>query len=192
MRATSASAPASRGGPDIVGFVPFKKILVPIDFEPASEETVNAGTAIQAGEHYVEFAPASLQSMTMAADLARASGGSIVLLHVTPPMHSTAMYTGPVSLPAGIISEIESKAKATSLAALEHLAQSNCRGIPVEHAIGPGHPAQTIVDEARRVGADLIVMAASGRSRVARFFVGSTTDRVVREASCPVLVVPAG
>ena len=38
---------------------------------------------------------------------------------------------------------------------------------------------------------DLIVLAASGRSRVARFFVGSTADRIIREASCPVLVVPA-
>jgi hypothetical protein len=35
------------------------------------------------------------------------------------------------------------------------------------------------------------VLAASGRSRVARFFVGSTADRIIREASCPVLVVPA-
>jgi nucleotide-binding universal stress UspA family protein len=34
-------------------------------------------------------------------------------------------------------------------------------------------------------------MASSGRSRVARFFVGSTADRVIREANCPVLVIPA-
>lgn len=171
--------------------MPFKKILVPIDFEPASEESVNGNTAVKAGEHFVEFAPASLKSIEMAAQLARASGGSIVLLHVTPPMHSTAMYTGPVSLPSGIIDEIEGKAKTTSLAALNHLAHASCRGLAVEYAVGPGHPAQSIVDDARRVGADLIVMAASGRNRVARFFVGSTTDRVVREASCPVLVVPA-
>lgn len=171
--------------------MPFKKILVPVDFEPASEESVSAGTAVRAGENFVEFAPASLTSVQMAADLSRSSGGSVVLLHVTPPMHSTAMYTGPVSLPAGIIEEIENKAKVTSLAALQHLATTVCQGLSVEHAVGPGHPAQCIIDEGRRVGADLIVMAASGRSRVARFFVGSTTDRVVREASCPVLVVPA-
>jgi len=43
----------------------------------------------------------------------------------------------------------------------------------------------------RTFEADLIIMAASGRSRVTRFFVGSTADRVIRQAKCPVLVIPA-
>ncbi len=169
----------------------FKTILVPVDFEPASDDAIEQGRGVKAGEHFVEFSPASLRAVTTAAELARVSQGSIVLVHVTPPMHSTAMYTGPVSLPSGIIDEIEGKAKATSLAALNHLATTVCAGISVSNAVGPGQPAESILRESVRVGGDLIVMAASGRSRVARFFVGSTADRVIREAPCPVLVIPA-
>ncbi|MBX7077705.1 MAG: universal stress protein [Nannocystaceae bacterium] len=169
----------------------FQRILVPVDFEPASDEAIERGTAVSAGAQSVEFSPASLRAVSMAATVARGSKGTIVMLHATPPMHSTAMYTGPVSLPSGVIEEIENKARATSLAALQHLKEQLCPGLPVEYAVGPGHPAQCVLDEAERTGADLIVMAASGRSRVARFFVGSTADRVIRESPCPVLVIPA-
>lgn len=169
----------------------FKKILVPVDFEPATDEAIEQGRAVAAGEHHVEFSAASLRAVETAATLAREGGGKLVLVHITPTMHSSAMYTGPVSLPTGVIEEIEAKAKATSLLALQHLKNTLCPGIPVEHAIGPGQPAQAVLDEAVRIEADLIVMAASGRSRVARFFVGSTADRIIRSAPCPVLVIPA-
>lgn len=169
----------------------FTKILVPVDFEPASDEAVEQGRAVPAGEHHVEFSPASLRAVEVAADLARQSKGKLLLVHITPTMHSSAMYTGPVSLPTGVIEEIEAKAKSTSLLALQHLRQTICPDVAVEHAIGPGQPAQAVLDEAMRSDADLIVMAASGRSRVARFFVGSTADRIIRSAPCPVLVIPS-
>lgn len=169
----------------------FQRILVPVDFQPADDEATEAGHAIVIGGHGLEFSPASLRAVAMAATIARASKGKLVLVHVTPAMQSTSMYTGPVTLPAAIIDEIESKARATSQGALDYLAEQYCKGLAVDYAIGPGHPAQCVLAEATRAQADLIVMAASGRSRVARFFVGSTADRVIREAPCPVLVIPA-
>ena len=36
----------------------------------------------------------------------------------------------------------------------------------------------------------LVVMGTFGKARIDRFFFGSTTERVVRSASCPVLVIP--
>lgn len=61
----------------------------------------------------------------------------------------------------------------------------------LEYVVRPGQPLAVVLEEAERFKPDLIVMAASGRSRVARFFVGSTADRVIRQAPCPVMVVPA-
>ncbi len=49
----------------------------------------------------------------------------------------------------------------------------------------PGVALYAIIEEAEKHRIDLIVLAASGRSRVARFFVGSTADRVIRQAPCP-------
>jgi nucleotide-binding universal stress UspA family protein len=51
-----------------------------------------------------------------------------------------------------------------------------------------GRPATLIVDEARRFGADLIVMGARGLSAVRRLVLGSVSSEVVDHAPCPVLV----
>jgi nucleotide-binding universal stress UspA family protein len=48
-------------------------------------------------------------------------------------------------------------------------------------------PAETIAD---RVAGDLLVMATNGHDRVERMLLGTVTDRVVRNARCPVLVAP--
>jgi nucleotide-binding universal stress UspA family protein len=169
----------------------FERIVVPIDFQPASEEVVQAGNAVEIDNHQLEFAPASVRAIRLAATLATAGGGRILLVHATPPMQYSAMYTGPVSVPSQVIEEIHSRARDTSLAALEILADQYCQGIDVDYAVRPGVALNVVLEEAERYKADLIVMAASGRSRVTRFFVGSTADRVIRQANCPVLVIPA-
>jgi nucleotide-binding universal stress UspA family protein len=169
----------------------FQRVLVPVDFEPASDEAIEANSAIQAGAQHIEFSEASVRAVKMAAALCRASNGKLYMVHVTPPMQYTTMYTGPVSLPAGVIDEIHQKARQTSLAALQYLTITYCQGLQVEHCVGPGQASLAVLEESARIKADLVVMAASGRSRVARFFVGSTADRVIREANCPVLVIPA-
>ena len=53
-----------------------------------------------------------------------------------------------------------------------------------------GAPAQEILKCAKEVSADLIVMATHGRTGLPHLFLGSVTERVVRESSCPVLTVP--
>jgi nucleotide-binding universal stress UspA family protein len=54
-----------------------------------------------------------------------------------------------------------------------------------------GRPDVEIVRFAEEYGADLIVMGTHGYGRVKRFLLGSVADQVVRQARCPVLVVPA-
>jgi nucleotide-binding universal stress UspA family protein len=62
------------------------------------------------------------------------------------------------------------------------------RGIPFDSVIVPGHAAQTLARLARERGCDLIVVGHTGHSRLHHLFLGSTADRVVELASCPVLV----
>ena len=52
-----------------------------------------------------------------------------------------------------------------------------------------GRPHREIVDAARTLKSDLIVISTHGYSSVTRVLLGSVTERVVREAPCPVLVV---
>ena len=51
-----------------------------------------------------------------------------------------------------------------------------------------GHAADEILAVAREVGADLVFIGSHGKTGVERFLLGSVSERVVREAKCPVMV----
>jgi nucleotide-binding universal stress UspA family protein len=54
-----------------------------------------------------------------------------------------------------------------------------------------GRPADEILGVAKEVGADLIFIGSHGKTGVERVLLGSVSERVVREAKCPVMVVRA-
>lgn len=56
-------------------------------------------------------------------------------------------------------------------------------------AIREGSPAETILEYAEEIDADLIVAGTHGRSGVKRHLIGSVTERLVRHSACPVLTV---
>ena len=62
-------------------------------------------------------------------------------------------------------------------------------GVDVEPTIRHGRPPETIVDVARAVGADLVVMGTRRRPAEYRSLLGSVTDRVLRLAEMPVTVI---
>ena len=62
-------------------------------------------------------------------------------------------------------------------------------GIPVRHVFLEGDPATEIVRHARESGIDLIVMGTHGRTGLERLLMGSVAEKVMREATCSVLVV---
>jgi nucleotide-binding universal stress UspA family protein len=63
------------------------------------------------------------------------------------------------------------------------------RGATVRHAIRAGNPAEEILNHALDIEADMIVMSAHGHSGASRWVYGSVASRVLRGASCPVLLV---
>jgi nucleotide-binding universal stress UspA family protein len=58
----------------------------------------------------------------------------------------------------------------------------------LETEVRRGHPEQEILRAAEASPTDLIAVGWTGHSAIARFFVGSVTERVARHAQCPVLV----
>lgn len=63
------------------------------------------------------------------------------------------------------------------------------QGFEVRTEVREGDPAATILDRADEEQAELIVVGSHGRSGLARFFLGSVSQRVVSHAHCSVLVV---
>jgi nucleotide-binding universal stress UspA family protein len=62
--------------------------------------------------------------------------------------------------------------------------------VQVDERLEAGDVAGTICDVARKLGVDTIVIGAHARSRLRRLFIRSVSQHVVRNAPCPVLVVP--
>jgi nucleotide-binding universal stress UspA family protein len=63
------------------------------------------------------------------------------------------------------------------------------KSVSVEYKILFGKPFVEIVKQAKTDNSDLIVMATHGRGAITHMLLGSTTEKVVRKAPCPVLAV---
>jgi nucleotide-binding universal stress UspA family protein len=131
-----------------------------------------------------DFSQASLGALRYAVDFAGQFDASLCLVHVVEPA-SFANDVGNVPL-ADSDREIANK--------LHHklvmLARKEVGPLtPVNPLVCIGKPFHEITRVARTVDADLIVIATHGRSGLKRVFLGSTAERVVRHAPCPVLVV---
>lgn len=121
-----------------------------------------------------------------ARDLARQTGSTLTMLvAVTPP---SAITIPPFDLVSISSSNPDSAHLAVAQALMDELIADlgHGRAIP-QVTMGP--PVDTILSEARRVGADLIVVGARGVGAAERLLLGSISDRVVREADRPVVVV---
>ena len=150
----------------LVEFVPrilnLKKILVPIDFSAMSKK---------AFQYAVRFA--------------EQFGCEIVLLHVVEPV--TAIAGTPLSVDIFAQPEedaIAAKAELASLAANSRN-HSNC----FTSAVRTGHAPNEITKAAKELAVDLIMIATHGYTSWRHLCIGSTAERVVRTAPCPVLVV---
>jgi nucleotide-binding universal stress UspA family protein len=62
--------------------------------------------------------------------------------------------------------------------------------VQVRKVVEFGTPHKSITEAASREGADMIVMSTYGRTGIDHFMLGSTAEKVVARASCPVLVIP--
>ena len=120
---------------------------------------------------------ASRLAFPMAAFLARSFGAEVIGLHAAPPA-SVATLSG---IP-------ERRAPVPSEAALWDFFRSDFTAIPVTAHVYTDVAWDCIVRTAKVEGADLIVMATRGHDSVSDRVVGSTTERVLRHAPCPVLV----
>jgi nucleotide-binding universal stress UspA family protein len=78
------------------------------------------------------------------------------------------------------------EAKAAVERVVEHL---QARGISADAVVAEGLPDELIVGTANAQAADLIVIGSHGRTGVAKLLLGSTSERVISQTACPVLVV---
>ncbi len=77
--------------------------------------------------------------------------------------------------------------KAAEASVKEVVNEGGSMGVKVKGIVSRGSPSQDIIERSREH--DLIVMGTHGRSGVSHAIIGSVAERVVRFASCPVMVI---
>jgi nucleotide-binding universal stress UspA family protein len=120
-------------------------------------------------------------------DWARLHRARLVLLHVLPPLTA---YPTPVLVDPVVSEDDLERAREAAKHALEPLAAySRAMGIDTAIRVRMGNPAEEILEEAADGECGLIVLGTHGRRGLAHWVLGSTAERVVRLAECPVFVV---
>ena len=151
----------------------FQRIVVPLDGSTRAERAI-----------------------PVAVRLARASGGSIVLLRVAdiPVEYEPALYASYVSQTLFDAQELQDAELAKATVYLAGVAQSEqFAGIEVEMEPLPGAPAPAVLDFVGRDGGqqiDLVVMCSHGRTGLTRWALGSVAQKVARHSPVPVLILP--
>jgi nucleotide-binding universal stress UspA family protein len=67
--------------------------------------------------------------------------------------------------------------------------KARSRSLEVKTDMAVGHPAEQVIHRAEVDGIDLIILGRRGRSMIARMMLGSVSERALRYAHCPVMVV---
>ncbi|PHS18384.1 MAG: universal stress protein UspA [Blastopirellula sp.] len=128
----------------------------------------------------IDFSEQSMQAVSLALQMTEETS-DIHIIHVLPPLM--------VAEPGVVWDEIDdqSRIKHAKEAITDELSGEQFQGVNLVVKIGdPGH---AVADLARDVCAELIVMPSHGRTGLAHILIGSVTERVVRMAHCPVLVL---
>ncbi len=145
----------------------FQRILIPLDGSQRAE-----------------------QAVPVAARIARASGGSVLLLQVvSPPIdYGGGLAQAPLMMERVIETELavsssylDRVAKARELAGIETTTDAMC-----------GLPARDILTAAKSQSVDLIIMCSHGRTGFTRWALGSIAQKVAWHSPVPVLVLRAG
>lgn len=140
-----------------------KTILVPVDFSEVSQEAAR-----------------------IASDLGKALSATVELLHVLPQDYEAEEAGRQLdSQKLEVINPRDAQA-------LGNLAnQIRSLGCSVNACLAEGKTLQTILHEADRVDADLIIMGSHGHTSLYHLLVGSISEGVLRKSSRPVLLVPS-
>jgi nucleotide-binding universal stress UspA family protein len=132
-----------------------------------------------------DFSGQSLPAVRYALAVGEKIGASVTLLHV---VETASSLSGMQSV---VLARTDSEVAALAGTQLEALAQREAKGRGnVTTLVRTGKPFHEITLAAGERAADLIVIATHGHSGLKRVWLGSTAERVVRHAPCPVLTVP--
>ncbi len=143
--------------------IALKKILIPIDFSDNSKK-----------------------ALRYAVPFAQQFKASLILIYIVEPtIYPSDFGFGQIGFP-----DVEKELHEKAILELGGLIESNVpKTIHARSIVGTGIPFVEITTYAQEEGIDLIIVATHGRTGVEHILFGSTAEKIIRKAPCPVLVV---
>ena len=130
----------------------------------------------------LDFSPTSFKALDYALQLAERFGARVHLVHAFDfDYPSSILAAMPIILPEATL-VCNAKRRLTAIAKKFAIAAQNLHVVQ-------GRAYRTFCELAQKLGTDLIVTSACGRSALEHVLLGSTAERIVQHAPCPVLVV---
>jgi len=155
----------TRRGEALAGTPPFRKILVPVD-----------------------IAEQSNAALACARQLAEQFRGTVYPLHIVPNDESLLRLRDVYHAREGEHGANLVVAEKNARQRLQELAQEHLSGVSYETILHvSGDPGKMIIETERDIGADLMVMATHGLTGIFHLLLRSLTEKMIREADCPVL-----
>jgi len=134
----------------------------------------------------IDFSEFSKKALRYAVEFARQWNAEIILVYVVEPVIYPADFSfGQVAIPS-----MESELRERGKEQLDKLIASDVVGaVRARGLVRGGKPFVEIIHAAMEENADLIIIATHGHSGIEHALFGSTAEKVVRKAPCPVLSI---
>lgn len=156
------------------------------EHSPATRALIPSRLQIQKILVPVDFSPQSMKALHYALSFAEQYQAHLILLNVVEP----AVYPTELGYIPSEIEALHQNVLAASRERLQRLVQERLpAGLPAEQQVRVGSPYLEITAAATETNSDLIVIATHGYTGLKHVFLGSTAERVIRHAPCPVLTV---
>lgn len=133
----------------------------------------------------IDFSDGSRGALRYAAAVAGHFGTRLIVMTVEDPLLTEALDLG-----AGVVWKPEDTQKELAQFAAKTFGRDTPIGVTLEFEVAVGKPAPEILRVARERSCDLIVISTHGLTGMRKLFFGSTTERVLRETTKPVLITP--
>ena len=162
-QAARAPKPRPRANPRLQSQIDLHKILVPIDFSDHSKK------ALQYAIPFAEQFEASID----------------LLYVVEPAVYPADFSFGQIGMP-----NVENELRVKGEQELHELITNEVKErVPAQALVKVGLPFVEVISYAKDEGIDLIIVATHGHTGVEHILFGSTAEKIVRKAPCPVLSV---
>lgn len=135
----------------------------------------------------VDFSELTQPVVKQAGEIAKNADAELWLLHVAPPEPD---FAGHQLMRKVVEGEVPKKLGEQHQRLKELERELLERGVRVRTLLVQGEPVACILEEARILDVDCIVLGSHGRGALYRTFVGSVCEGVLRDSPCPLLILP--